>query len=199
MMWIRKQVKALIVITLTCWAWKNTTSEGWPECKSGKLHGYQRKSQTVRDQKTCWIYFLLKLILVLNDHRLICQLHHQDGTIHDIKLITFFSYYKTAHELMRYIFVSAFGGVVCILLLTSLCLFRKYFTKQQGEYHTNEAKDADRYDNPDAAVAMGDTGQPEIPRKKEYFIWPGSNLISWCDHLEITRENMNGTYSTTLL
>ena len=54
--------------------------------------------------------------------------------------------------------------------VTATCLLRKYFTKQQGVYQTNEAKGAEKYDNADTAVRMCQTGQPEIPQKEEYFI-----------------------------
>ena len=33
-----------------------------------------------------------------------------------------------------------------------------------------QAKDAEYFDDPDYAVASGTTGQPEVPKKKEWFI-----------------------------
>ena len=50
-----------------------------------------------------------------------------------------------------------------------ICVLRSYL-KQQGEYQTNEAKDAKRYETADAAVLSAKTGQPQISQKKEYFI-----------------------------
>ena len=65
--------------------------------------------------------------------------------------------------------LSAVGGTVLLVVTVGMCMLRTYL-KQQGEYATNEAKDSKHYDNPDAAVAMSKTGQPEISRKKEWFI-----------------------------
>ena len=58
-----------------------------------------------------------------------------------------------------------------VLLVVSIggCVIRSHL-KQQGEYQTNEAKDAKLYDNADSAVLMAKTGQPQIDQKKEWFI-----------------------------
>jgi hypothetical protein len=43
-------------------------------------------------------------------------------------------------------------------------------SRQKGDYKTHEAKDSQYYDNPDYAIASGHTRQPEVQKKKEWFI-----------------------------
>ena len=60
---------------------------------------------------------------------------------------------------------------VSILLLLGLAVFiGRYFTANKGDYKTYEAKDSQYYDNPDFAIASASTGQPEVQKKKEWFI-----------------------------
>lgn len=59
---------------------------------------------------------------------------------------------------------------VMVILSVSCLWMRKKFTKERGDYRTNEAKDAEKYDTADAAIVMGKTGQPEYHPKPEYYI-----------------------------
>ncbi len=56
------------------------------------------------------------------------------------------------------------------MVLTLFGCLKGMFSKQHGEYETNEDKNMKSYDNADAAVAMSKTGQPEVPLKREWFI-----------------------------
>jgi len=60
------------------------------------------------------------------------------------------------------------GGL--LLFLCVLVIIGRFMSRQKGEYKTHEAKDAQYYDNPDFAIASGTTGQPEVQKKKEWFI-----------------------------
>jgi len=60
---------------------------------------------------------------------------------------------------------------VVFLILVGLCvLLGRYFAQPKGAYKTYEAKDAEYYDNADYAIAEGDTRQPGVKPKKEWFI-----------------------------
>ena len=67
------------------------------------------------------------------------------------------------------IFILGLAASLCFVVTIGMCVIRSYL-KQQGEYQTNEAKDARRYDNADAAVLMAKNGQPPVQDKKEYFM-----------------------------
>jgi len=65
------------------------------------------------------------------------------------------------------------GGIVAIIILLLIglaFLLGRYFSRHKGDYRTNEAKDAQYYDNPDYAIASGTSGQPDVQKKKEWFI-----------------------------
>jgi hypothetical protein len=59
---------------------------------------------------------------------------------------------------------------VLLLLIGLACFLGRYFPREKGAYETNEAKDANLFDEPDYAIAAGKTGQPEIQKKKEWYI-----------------------------
>jgi len=60
--------------------------------------------------------------------------------------------------------------IAFLLLLGLLVLVGRHFTVNKGDYKTCEAKDSQYYDNPDFAIASASTGQPEVQKKKEWFI-----------------------------
>lgn len=61
-------------------------------------------------------------------------------------------------------------SVVLLLLIGLAVLAGRFFTRHKGEYKTYEAKDAQYYDNADFALAEGNTNQPGVQQKKEWFI-----------------------------
>jgi len=67
-------------------------------------------------------------------------------------------------------FIVACLGVGLIIIIGILLLLFHYYYKQKREYKTYEAKDARYFDSPDYAIASGSTRQPEIQKKREFFI-----------------------------
>ena len=61
-------------------------------------------------------------------------------------------------------------AAVILLIIVLIILLGRYMSRQKGDYKTYEAKDSQYYDNPDYAIASGTTGQPEVQKKKEWFI-----------------------------
>ena len=82
------------------------------------------------------------------------------------------------HNLDEYLdvyqrFFSTYTGILAVVLLLLIGLafiLGRYFTRHKGDYQTNEAKDAQLFDDPDYAVAAGKTGQPDVQKKKEWYI-----------------------------
>ena len=61
-------------------------------------------------------------------------------------------------------------AVVILIMFGLLVILGRYYFRHKGEYRTREAKDARQYDNPDFAVAAPSTRQPEVPKKKEWYL-----------------------------
>lgn len=61
-------------------------------------------------------------------------------------------------------------AVGLIIFLGVIFLLCRYYYKQKRSYKTYEAKDAQYFDNPDYAIAAGTTRQPEVQKKREYFM-----------------------------
>ena len=55
-------------------------------------------------------------------------------------------------------------------MIGAAVLFGRYMSQEKGAYVTQEAKDAQLFDNADVALAAGTTGQPEPQKKKEWYI-----------------------------
>ena len=67
-------------------------------------------------------------------------------------------------------FVSVVGGFGLLALLLLVLLLVRFYYKKKRQYKTYEAADAQYFDSPDYAVASGSTMQPEVQKKKEYFM-----------------------------
>ena len=60
--------------------------------------------------------------------------------------------------------------VMFFVFATGTCLFGRYLSKKKGAYFTNEAKDAYLYNDADSAISSGKTGQPDVSKRREWFI-----------------------------
>ena len=60
--------------------------------------------------------------------------------------------------------------MVLLLLIGLACFLGRYFPRDKGVYETNEAKDAQLFDDADYAIAASKTGQPDVQKKKEWYI-----------------------------
>ena len=67
-------------------------------------------------------------------------------------------------------FVPAACVAVFFILAMATCIVGRYLSKKKGDYFTNEAKDAYLYKDADSAIASGKSGQPEVSRRREWFI-----------------------------
>ena len=65
--------------------------------------------------------------------------------------------------------ISAVGTALVLVVAVMGCIVKKYFSNH-GAYQTNEAREHNKYDTPDAAVSLSNTGQPEISTQKEWMI-----------------------------
>lgn len=61
-------------------------------------------------------------------------------------------------------------GVGGVLILGVVMLIFHYYYKQKREYKTYEAKDARYFDSPDYAIAANSSRQPEVQKKREFYI-----------------------------
>ena len=60
---------------------------------------------------------------------------------------------------------------VAFIIFFVIAVIIAYFTIcNRGEYSTREAADAEYAQNPDVWILRGDTGQPEVPKKREWVI-----------------------------
>ena len=62
------------------------------------------------------------------------------------------------------------AAVLLLLIGLGFVLGRYLYRHQGGEYQTNEAKDAQLFDDADYAVAASKTGQPDFKKSKEWYI-----------------------------
>ena len=65
------------------------------------------------------------------------------------------------------------SGILCAILFVIIAvafILARYYSRHKGAYKTYEAKDAQYFEDADQALASDITGQPEIAKKKEWFI-----------------------------
>lgn len=72
------------------------------------------------------------------------------------------------HLIIKKFFIGILGGVLLLIIIIIFFTCR-YFSKNKGEYLTNEAKGAENYDDANNALVQGRTGQPDISQKEEYL------------------------------
>lgn len=83
-------------------------------------------------------------------------------------LMTYLDLYACYSNLTSNLLFTVVVAAVFLLVVLLLVIFCKM--RNGGEYRTYEAKGAELADNPDMAIVYNHMGQPDVQKKKEFFI-----------------------------